>query len=364
MISHPPKSLNELANLLDADVLGDGTVQVTDVAHPAMAAREDVLALAMDKGSFAALAETKAKAAIVERGQALDLKKFAGGLAVSRGRLALAQLLRIFERRPHATPGIHPSAVIEEGAEIGEGASVGAFVYVGPGAAVGANTILMPHVSVGAEARVGPDSLLHAGARLGERCVLGARVIVHMNASIGADGFGYVTPEPGSVESARKGGKVDATNLEIVKINTIGNVVIGEDVEIGANCAIDSATLGATTVGAGTKIDNQVQIGHNCRIGGNCLIAGQVGIAGSTQIGDRVVIAGGAGIGDHRKVGDDAIILPMSGVGQDVPPKEIWGGYPAGPKDDKAEELMNIARIKRLIRDVRDLKADVAALRK
>jgi UDP-3-O-[3-hydroxymyristoyl] glucosamine N-acyltransferase len=194
--------------------------------------------------------------------------------------------------------------------------------------------------------------------------VLGRNVILHPNASVGADGFGFVTPEPGSVEAARSGGTVDARNLEIVKINTIGNVVIGDDVEIGANSAIDSATLGSTTIGAGTKIDNLVQIGHNCRVGENCLIAGQVGIAGSTVLGDRVVVAGGAGIADHRKVGDDAIILPLSGVGQDVPSKEIWGGYPAMPKDAKAEELLNIARIKRLIRDVRELKADIDALRK
>jgi UDP-3-O-[3-hydroxymyristoyl] glucosamine N-acyltransferase len=364
MPAHPPKSLTELASLLDAEILGDGTVTVTDVAHPAMAARADVLALAMDKGSFAALAATKARAAIVERGSELDLTKFDGGLAVGRGRLALAKLLRIFARPPHAVPGIHPSAVVEDGARIGADASIGAFAYVGPEAEIGAGAILMSHASVGAGARIGDNALLHAGARVGERCVVGARVIIHMNASIGADGFGYVTPEPGSVEAARKGGKVDAVNLEIIKINTIGNVTLGDDVEIGANCAIDSGTLGPTAIGTGTKIDNLVQIGHNCRIGENCLIAGQVGIAGSTQIGDRVVIAGGAGIGDHRKVGNDAIILPKSGVGQDVPPREIWGGYPAAPKDDKAEELMNIARIKRLIRDVRNLQADVAALRK
>ena len=355
-------SLAEIASMLDAEVIGDGSYTVTAVAHPALAERADTLVLAMDDGSFAALPATNAEAAIVAEGKALDLAKFKGGLAAKRPRLALAQLLALFPRPPHHTEGIHPTASVDPTAEIGENVSIGPLSVVGPGARIGDNSIILTHVSIGAEAVVGADCMLHEGVRIGDRCVLGTRCIVQANACIGPDGFGYVTPDMGSVEAARKTGEVSATNIDIVRINSIGFVVLGDDVEIGACTCVDRGTLGPTRIGNGTKIDNQVQIGHNVSIGENCLIAGQVGIAGSTKIGNRVVFAGGSGIGDHLTVGDDAIILGRSAVARNVPAKGIWGGTPAAPKDDKVQEIFAISRLPRLIRDFEMLKKTVKAL--
>lgn len=359
-----PRTLADLAATLGAEVVGDGGMTVQAIAHPALAEAEDTLVLAMDEGSFAALEATVAKAAIVAADAELDTGRFTGGLKVRRGRLAMAQLLNLFPTPPHVMPGIHASAVVDPSAKVAEDASVGPLSYVGPGAEIAAGAAVLAHVTVGAESRIGPDSLLFPGVRLGERCQVGARCIIQSNAVIGGEGFGYVTPEPGSIESAQTDGEITAQNTDIVRINSIGNVVLGDEVEIGVGTSIDRGTLGPTRIGDATKIDNQVQIAHNCRIGENCLIAGQVGISGSVTIGDRVVFAGGVGVADHMTVGDDAIILAMSGVGRHVPAKQIWGGYPAGPRDEKATELMSIGRLPRAIRDLDRLKRDVSQLKK
>ena len=357
-------TLDEVGAALGATVVGDGGFVVRGVEHPALAEADDRLALAMDDGSFKALAATRARAAIVVEAKEIDLDRFAGGLVVKRSRLALAQLLALFPRPAHIAAGIHPSAAIDPGAEIGEGVSIGPFVSIGPGARIGDGCRIHSHVAIGADVSVGPRTRLHMGVRIGDRCVVGADCVLQPNAALGGDGFGFVTPEMGSVEAARKTGEVSATNVEIVRINSIGNVVVGDNVEIGAGTCIDRGTLGPTRIGTGTKIDNLVQIGHNVTVGENCLIAGNVGIAGSTKIGSRVVIAGGSGIGDHLTVGDDVIILGMSGVARSIPSQEIWGGIPAAPKDEKKIELFNIARLPRLTRDFDQLKRRVAALEK
>ncbi len=358
----PTHTLQHLAAVLGADLVGDGTAIVGDIAHPAMVTGAGVLALAMDEGSERALAASAATIAIVAPGRAAALARLSGGLVAPRPRYALAQLLELFDRPPHAAAGIHPSAVIDPSAEIGPGASIGPLCVIGPRARVGARSRVLAHASIGADAVVGEDCLLHSGVRLGERCVLGNRVIVQPNATIGSDGFGFVTPERGSVESARETGRVEAQNLRIVRINSIGNVVVGDDVEIGSNTCIDRGTLGSTRIGRGTKIDNLVQIGHNCTIGENCLIAGMVGISGSATVGNRVTLAGRVGIADHLKVGDDAIVMAGSGVGQSVPAREIWAGFPAQPRAVAERLLRSTLRLPRIHRDVEDLKTRVTGL--
>lgn len=357
-------TLEQVGAALGATVAGDGSFVVRGVGHPGLAEGEDILALAMDAGSFKALAATRARAAIVEEGQEIDLDRFAGGLIVKRSRLALAQILALFPRPARVSEGVHPTASIDPTAEIGQGASIGAFVAIGPGARIGDGCRIYSHVSIGADAGVGARCWIHMGVRIGDRCHVGEDCVIQPNAVLGGDGFGFVTPEMGSVEAARKTGEVSATNVELVRINSIGNVVVGNNVEIGSGTCIDRGTLGPTRIGNGTKIDNLVQIGHNVTIGDTCLIAGKVGIAGSTKIGSRVVIAGGSGIGDHLTVGDDVIILGMSGVARDVPSREIWGGIPAGSKDEKKLELFSIARLPRLIRDFDQVKRRLAALEK
>ncbi|MCW5774006.1 MAG: UDP-3-O-(3-hydroxymyristoyl)glucosamine N-acyltransferase, partial [Rhodospirillaceae bacterium] len=266
---------------------------------------------------------------------------------------------------PVAPPGIHPSAAIDPSAVVGEGAAIGPFCHVGPGARIGARTRIVSKSPIGPGAAIGADCLIHAGARIGDRCVLGDRVILQPNVVIGADGFGYVTPEKGSIESAKEtGGRIEAKNTALVRIHSIGNVVIGDDVEIGAGTCIDRGTLGATRIGRGTKIDNLVQIGHNCTIGENCLIAGMCGLSGSVTVGNRVTLAGGVGVADHVKIGDDAIVMARSGVATAVPPREVWGGYPAMPREEAARQLFHTRRAPRMLRDIEDLKQRLARLEK
>jgi UDP-3-O-[3-hydroxymyristoyl] glucosamine N-acyltransferase len=359
----PARSLNDIATALGAQLVGDGSVLVSGVAHPAMAGA-DMLALAVEENAEKLLARTRATTAAVAEGRAGALAGLKGGIVVKRPRLALAKLLELFDRPPVSHRGVHPSAVIDPSAVVEPGASIGPLCHVGPGARIGARTRLIAQVTIGADASVGEDCLLHSGARVGDRCVLGHRVIVQPNAAIGPDGFSFVTPEKGSIESARETGRIEAQNLAIVRINSIGHVEIGDEAEIGAGTMIARGTLGPTRIGRGTKIDNLVQIGHNCTIGTNCLIAGNVGISGSVKLGDRVTLAGGVGIADHVTIGDDSIVIAASGVWSSIPPREVWGGSPAQPWKDLQGLYLHVKRLPRVLRDVMALRDRVAELEK
>jgi UDP-3-O-[3-hydroxymyristoyl] glucosamine N-acyltransferase len=356
----PPRTLGELAKAIGATLIGDGSVAVYGVAHPAAAGETD-LALAVEDAAAAALASSRARAAVVSAGREDALARLAGGLAVTRPRYAMAGLLRLFARPPSVEPGIHPAAVVASGARIGDGARIGALAYVGPGAEVGDGTIVMPQATVGAEARVGRDCLVHPGVRIGERVSIGDRCILHPNACIGADGFSFATPEAGSIESVRNS-EVGAQNTVIARIDSLGTVVLGDDVEIGASSTVDRSTLGATRIGRGTKIDNLVQIAHNCSVGENCLIAGHCGLSGSVRLGDRVVLAGGVGVADHLTIGDDAIVMAGSGVGRDVPARTVVGGYPALPREQVLDQILYTGRLKRMFRDLMDARKRLAAI--
>ncbi len=357
-----PHTLNDLAAMLGAEPVGDGDFAVRAVAHPVFAQHRETLALAMDEGSHALLGRTHAGAAIVRRGMEIDTGRFAGGLVVEgRHRVALAALTRLFSPSLHYRPGIHPSAVVDAEAKVRDGASIGPLCVIGPGATVGPGAVLLSQVTVAAGALVGAGSILHPGVRIGENCVVGQGCILHHNASIGSDGFGFVTPEKGSVEQARGSGEVTAFNHEILRVDSLGTVIVGDSVEIGASTCIDRGTLGPTRIGAGTKIDNLVHIAHNVAIGENAMIAGNVGIAGSVKIGDRVVIGGAAGIGDHVTVGDDAIVGAKSGVTGDIAPRAIYFGYPARP----IRQMMALERDKlRAGRTLRNLKERLDRLEK
>lgn len=356
-------TLADIAKALDAPLTGDGAIEIREVVHPLMARADTDLGFVMDAGILDALADSPLRAAVVAAGIEPPAGALAGHVTVDNPRYALAILLDIFAKPVHAPVGVHPSAVVDPSAELAADVSIGALAYIGPGAAIGRGTAIMSQATVGAGARVGADCVLHPGVRIGERVVVGDRAIIQHNASIGADGFSYVTPHEPSFEVAKRmTDKVDVQNLSIRRINSIGTVILGDDVEIGANTAIDRANLGATTIGDGTKIDNLVLIGHNNRIGGNCLISGHVGVSGSCRIGDRVVLAGRAGIADHIKIGDDAVVAAGSGVWRNVEEKQIVAGFPALPKRDAFEREANIGRLKRVLRDLGDIKNRLAAV--
>ncbi|MBB3262605.1 UDP-3-O-[3-hydroxymyristoyl] glucosamine N-acyltransferase [Azospirillum sp. OGB3] len=356
-----PVTLAEIAAALGAALEGDGTLRIARAVHPSEAEGPEDLALAMEKGLTELLANGRAVAAVIAEGAEVPAN-LKGWIVVKRPRFAMAGLTTVFEKPVHAEPGVHPAAFVAPEAILGTGVSVGPFAYVGPRAVLGEGVIVMPHATVGAEAVIGKDCLLHPGARIGERVVMGERCIIHPNAAVGNDGFSFVTPEPGSVESAKATGKVVGTNVLIHRVNSIGTVILGDDVEVGANATIDRGTITATRIGSGTKIDNLVQIGHNVQIGTNCMLCGHVGIAGSTTIGDRVVLAGKVGVADHVKIGNDAVVAANSGVGTDIPAKAVYMGYPAVPRDRAFDQYKGLARLKRMHADVTDLKKRVGAL--
>jgi UDP-3-O-[3-hydroxymyristoyl] glucosamine N-acyltransferase len=345
--------LRDIAAALSAPVTGDGSIEIARIADPAQAAGRSDLALAMTPESAAALKNTKARAVVVGVQSDAALDRFDAVIKVERPRLALAVLTRLFDRPVHRSPGIHPTAVVAVDAQIADGAAIGPLTVIGPRARIGRGTVILSHVTIGADAVIGCDCLLHPGVRIGDRVVVGDRAILQHNVSLGADGFSYATPEP----AARTG---EAAALP--RINSIGTVVLEDDVEIGANSAVDRATLAATRIGRNTKIDNLVQIGHNVAIGENCLICGMVGISGSVKIGDRVVLGGGVGITDHVTIGSDAMIAGGSGVGSNVPAKAVMAGYPAVPRERAFEQVKHLARLRALFAEVGDLKKRIASL--
>ena len=352
-----PHSLDEIAKALGARAEGAVALRLHRPAHPREAGPHD-LAIAMDAAHIGALGEGAARVALLPEGTDWTALGLAGAVLVRRPRHALAGLTALYARPVDIGPGIHTLALVHPEAEIGDGAAIGPFCEVAAGAVVGPGTVLRSHVSVGAGARVGSGSLLHPGVRIGPGVHIGARAIIHGNAVIGADGFSFVTPTPGSVESAAATGRVNegARNLRLERIHSLGAVSIGEDVEIGAGTTIDRGTLVDTRIGSGTKIDNLVQVGHNVAIGENCLICAQVGIAGSAAIGDRVVLGGQTGVADHVRIGDDCVIGAKSGVAANVPPRSVLLGTPALPREETLRIVLATRQLPRLVETVRAIK--------
>jgi len=340
--------LSDIAKALGAEFTGDGEAIVNGIDHPAKAA-PDQMALAMEDESFAALAASKASTAIIAAGKTAR-SDLAGTIVTAYPRYALAGLTRLFARPPQAAPGIHPMAIVDPTAEVATPCSIGPFVQIGAGAKIGPRSTILGQVTIGAEARIGADALIYPGVRIGERVVIGDRTIIHPNASIGADGFSFAIPEPGKPPPPNQ--------MPIQRIGSLGTVVLGNDVEVGANSCIDRSTIEATTVGNGTKIDNLVMIAHNNQIGQHCLIAGRVGISGSCRIGNGVIMAGGVGIADHVHVGDRAVILAAAQVGGSrIAPGAVVIGMPAISRERFLDQLKHLYRLKRLYADVAQLKA-------
>ena len=273
---------------------------------------------------------SKASAALVEKGLSLpDPGENRAFIEVSNADLAMAQLLDLF--RPEKAmlgAGVHPTAAVHELATIGEGTVIGAHVYIGAGVTIGENSRIYPNVTILDKAVIGDHCTIYPGTVIAERCVIGNSCILQSNVSIGSDGFGY-RPSP--------------DGRGIVKITHIGNVVIGDHVEIGSSTCIDRGKFSSTVIGAGTKIDNLVQVGHNCKIGRSCLIAGCCGISGSVTIGDGVVMAGQVAVKDHVTIGNGVTIGGKSGIIHDIPDGKTVLGFPAA----EAKETLKLWAILR-----------------
>jgi len=323
-------ALRELASLIGASVEGNGEQRIQGVAQLDEAGPEDIVFLngARYRPQFVT---TRAGAVIVDPALSLPERESPPSLLrVENPYLAFGRLIDLFHPAPAVRPGRHPTSLVEDGAAVDPTAELGAFTFVGRGASIGPRTRLHPGVIIEADARVGADCLFHAGAIVRERCEIGDRVILQPAAVVGSDGFGYV---------------FDPKRPAHVKVAQVGIVRIEDDVEIGARACVDRATLGATVVGRGTKIDNLVQVAHNVQVGMHSLLCAQVGIAGSTTIGNGVVLAGQAGVVDHVTVGDRAIIGAQSGVIGDVEAGTSVSGYPAR---EHAGALRSLAALRQL----------------
>lgn len=331
------RTLHELAELCRAELLGDGAREVRGVARLDEAQPDQVSFLAQAKYREH-LATTRAGAVIVARGVGAPRPDLALLVCDDPEGAFNAAVLAFAERTPALPREVHPTAVVDPRASLAPDVAVGPLCVIGPGASLGAGVTLHARVTVGAGAQVGARTELHPGVVLYPRTVLGADCIVHAGAVIGSDGFGF----------RHVAGKWEKTPQ-------VGNVVVGDRVEVGANCTIDCGRFGPTRIGAGSKLDNLVHVAHNVDLGEDCLLIAQVGIAGSTRLGRGVIVAGQAGVAGHLEVGAGARIGAGAGVIQDVPAKTDWFGYPAKPRVTAMRLSKEVDRLPELRRRLREL---------
>lgn len=261
--------------------------------------------------------------------------------------LAYTRALRRFHPQPKFDALVHPTAVIDPTATIAANVSIGALVSIGRDVRVESGVRIFPNVTVYDDVVIGADSVVHSGVSIREGVRLGERNIIYNNAVIGCDGFGYAKDE----------------ESRWLKIPQTGSVVLEDDVEVGAGTTIDRASVGETRIARGTKIDNQVQIGHSCTVGEDTLLCAQVGLAGSTRVGSRVILAGQVGVAGHLTVGDDAVLMAGAGTFKDVPPGKVMsGGIPAFDHKESLRTMAAIRKLPELAKVLRALEARIAAL--
>jgi UDP-3-O-[3-hydroxymyristoyl] glucosamine N-acyltransferase len=343
--------LGDIARMLHAEIAGDDGVEIRRVAKIEEAGEGDITFVANPKYARF-LASTHASAVIIGR-----------KLVVPPGEGALPALVRVDDPyasflfvlqafnppQPVLPPGVHPTAVIDPSAHVERDVRVGAHAVIGPRCRVGDGVIIMHNVVLGSDVEVGAETLVYANVTIREGCRIGARVIIQPGAVIGSDGFGFAPLPDGTYK----------------KIPQMGIVVIEDDVEIGANCTIDRATMGETRIGKGTKLDNLIQVAHNVVIGEHTVIAAQTGISGSTRIGSRCMIGGQVGFTGHIDIADGTKIGAQSGVHRSVTERgtSIFG-YPAYPQRQALRMVGAMPQIPDLLATVRELKEVVEQLKK
>jgi UDP-3-O-[3-hydroxymyristoyl] glucosamine N-acyltransferase len=342
-------TLAELAARVGGEVAGDASLVVEGVA-PLEAAGPSQLSFFSNKKYRRAFEASRAGAVIVEPGAAAPAGRTV--LRVANAYLAFARISTLFHPPREALPEVSPLAAVHPTARVHPSAQVMPLASVGPGAQVGARTILFPGVQVGDDARVGEDCVVYQNVVIRERCVVGDRVILQPGCVLGSDGFGFAFDPEGEGRGPRH-----------YKVPQTGNVVVEDDVEIGANTCVDRATLGATRIGRGAKVDNLVQIAHNVEIGSLSLIVAQVGIAGSTKLGVGVIVGGQAGLVGHADIGAGVRIAAQAGVQGDVPAGETLGGSPAQPHGKWLRNVTAFEHLAEMRRELRELRREVERLR-
>ena len=300
--------LGELASRLGAELRGNPEIEVTGVKGIEEAGASEITFVANPK--YAGLAKKTKAAAVLVEPEFPEIE--AATIRLKNPYHAFSRALGMFYQPPAYAPGVHPTAVVDPTAEVGENAHIGAYVVVGPNVKLGPGATLLPHVVLYPGVKAGKNLFAHAHSVVREHCELGNDVTLENGAIVGADGFGFSKNEHG----------------HWVKIPQSGPVRLGDRVDVQANACVDRATVGATEIGDGSKIDNLVQVGHGSRVGKNTLICAQTGLAGSSIVGDNVILAGQTGIAGHCTVGDGVILTAQSAVSHDVPPGKMISGSP------------------------------------
>ncbi|MCC6442930.1 MAG: UDP-3-O-(3-hydroxymyristoyl)glucosamine N-acyltransferase [Armatimonadetes bacterium] len=318
-----------VAEHIGAAVEGDPSVEITGVASIEEAIPGD-LVFAETERLFRAAEESQATAIIAPVGLGVSRKPV---LRVHRPRYAFARALELFAPEQSVKVGVHPTAVLGESARLGHSVAIQPYCVIGKNVRIGNRVVIYPFVYIGNDVTIGDDTIIYPNTAIHDRTEIGHRVVINSGCVIGADGFGFLIHEG-----------------RHYKIPQIGNVSIGDDVEIGANATIDRARTGTTRIHRGTKIDNLVQIAHNVEIGEDCIIVAQVGISGSVEVGDRVILAGQAGIKDNIAIGSDSMVGAQAGVIGDVPPNSVVSGYPARPHKDQMRVHASLHRLPEIVK--------------
>lgn len=326
-------SIQEINDILQGVIIGNTSQNITTPEHLETATDTEISFIG-NKKYEKFWQSSKACVAIVNEDISIEPGENRAFIKVKNADLAMSQILNLFAPpTPVFNTDIHPTAVVDETAIIGSGTRIGAGSYIGANVLLGKNVTIYPNVTILDECSIGENTVLWPGTVIRERCQVGANCIFHPNATIGADGFGF-RPDP---------------ERGLVKIPQIGNVIIGNNVEIGANSCVDRGKFSSTVLGDGCKIDNLVQIGHNSKLGKFCIMAGNSGLAGSVTLGNGVIIGGSASIKDHTTIGDGAVIGAGSGVTADVPAGKTMLGYPAVEARDALKQW---AILKRMVRNL------------
>ncbi len=336
------KSLKEIAELINGEVIGDEKIMITGVAGIEEASPGEITFLANTK-YLPYLEKTRASAIVTSR----EIKSAPKSIIrTDNPSLAFVKIVSLLTPEEAMRPkGVHQTAVVGKGVSLGKNIAIGPYTIIEDKASIQDRTVIYGNCYIGQSSQIGSDTLIYPNVTILKRTTIGSRVIIHSGTVIGSDGFGFVT-----VEGIHH------------KIPQVGTVVVEDDVEIGSNVSIDRARFDKTVIGRGTKIDNLVQIAHNVVIGKNCLIVAQVGISGSTTIGNNVILAGQVGLVGHIHIGDNSIVMAQSGVSKSVPADTMVWGYPAKPEKQAKRINAAVQNLPRLFNTLTKLKKKIEEL--
>ena len=337
------KTLTEIAELIGGKIVGDGETKIAGLGSIDTAAAGDLTFA--DENHVAAAKNSGASAVIIPADFTGEMP--ANAILAKNPKAAFAQLMEIFAPKVNLPAGISDKAFIGAGAKIGFDVKIMGFAYIDERAEIGDGAVIYPHVYIGQGAKIGAGTVIYSGATVREFCVIGKNCVIHSSAVIGADGFGFTT------------------NRGVhTKVPQIGNVVVEDDVEIGAHVGIDRAAMGSTVIGRGTKIDNLVHIAHNCKIGANCLIVALTGISGSTIVGDNVTFGGQTGTVGHITIGGNSVYAGRSGITKNMPEGYFGAGFPVQPHGEWLRTQAAVQKVPALLKKIQQLEKQLAEIQK